>query len=96
MLQNPEDAKLVEAIVGLGHALGLQTTAEGIETEEVLDRLTELGCEVGQGFLFGRPEPVPAGALDHDLHRARQIVKKSMIGEKWEPVFAKRSCSNKR
>ncbi len=74
MLQNAEDAKLVEAIVGLGHALGLQTTAEGIETEEVLDRLTELGCEVGQGFLFGRPEPVPAGALDHDLHRARQIA----------------------
>jgi diguanylate cyclase (GGDEF)-like protein len=76
MLQNPEDAKLVEAIVGLGHALGLQTTAEGIETEEVLDRLTELGCEVGQGFLFGRPEPVPAGALDHDLHRARQMANK--------------------
>ncbi len=74
MLQNPEDAKLVEAIVGLGHALGLQTTAEGIETKEVLDRLTELGCEIGQGFLFGRPEPVPAGALDHDVHRTRQIA----------------------
>ena len=57
MLDEPDDAKIVEAIVGLGHSLGLQTTAEGIETQQVLDRLTELGCETGQGFLFGKPAP---------------------------------------
>jgi EAL domain-containing protein (putative c-di-GMP-specific phosphodiesterase class I) len=43
--------------------LGLKTTAEGIETQEVLDRLTELGCDAGQGFLFGRPEAVAAQAV---------------------------------
>jgi diguanylate cyclase (GGDEF)-like protein len=63
MLEKPEEAKLVEAIIGLGHVLGLKTTAEGIETQEVLDRLTELGCDAGQGFLFGRPEAVAAQAV---------------------------------
>ncbi len=60
MLTNPEEAKIVEAILSLGKALGLQVTAEGIETKEVLDRLTELGCGTGQGFLFGRPAPAAA------------------------------------
>jgi EAL domain-containing protein (putative c-di-GMP-specific phosphodiesterase class I) len=49
--------KMVEAIVSLAHALGLGITAEGIETEALRDRLIELGCESGQGYLFGRPEP---------------------------------------
>ena len=56
MLDKPEEAKIVKAILGLGRSLGLQTTAEGIETKEVLDKLIDLGCETGQGFLFGRPE----------------------------------------
>ncbi len=55
MLDKPEEAKIVKAILGLGHSLGLKTTAEGIETQEVLDQLLSLGCESGQGFLFGRP-----------------------------------------
>ena len=45
----------MKAILRLGHSLGLKTTAEGIETQEVLDQLLSLGCETGQGFLFGRP-----------------------------------------
>jgi diguanylate cyclase (GGDEF)-like protein len=60
MLTNPEEARIVEAILSLGKALGLQVTAEGIETKEVLDRLTELGCGTGQGFLFGKPAPAAA------------------------------------
>ena len=48
MLLNPENGKLVEAIVSFGHALGLAATAEGIETVEVRDRLKELGCNTGQ------------------------------------------------
>jgi diguanylate cyclase (GGDEF)-like protein len=46
---------LVEAVIGLGEALGLRTVAEGIETAEQLDRLRGLHCEQGQGFLFARP-----------------------------------------
>ncbi len=63
MLTNDEDEKLVQAIVGLGRVLGLRTTAEGIETRDVLDKLVSLGCDTGQGFLFGRPEPMTAAAV---------------------------------
>jgi EAL domain-containing protein (putative c-di-GMP-specific phosphodiesterase class I) len=37
--------------------LGAMSMAEGIETEEELERLRELGVQAGQGYLFGRPEP---------------------------------------
>ena len=60
MLDKPEEARIVKAIVGLGHALGLKTTAEGIENEETLKLLVKLGCDSGQGYLFGRPEPAVA------------------------------------
>jgi diguanylate cyclase (GGDEF)-like protein len=57
MLDKPEEEKIVQAMVSLGRSLGLRTTAEGIETEAELQRLMLLGCETGQGYLFGRPEP---------------------------------------
>lgn len=57
MLDKPEEARIVKAIVSLGHALGLSTTAEGIENKDVLELLTKLGCDVGQGYLFGMPQP---------------------------------------
>lgn len=51
-----EDASpFVGTMVGLGQALGLQTIVEGIETKEQLERLRELGCEIGQGFYFAKP-----------------------------------------
>ena len=72
-VEKPEDAKLVEAIVSLGRVLGLQVTAEGIETQETLDLLLKLGCETGQGFFFGRP--VPAAEVARPLSdRSRQIA----------------------
>ncbi len=71
MLKNADDEKLVQAIVGLGHVLGLRTTAEGIETKDVLDKLISLGCDTGQGFLFGRPEPMTAAAVTEELTARR-------------------------
>ncbi len=70
MLKDAEDEKLVEAIVSLGRVLGLRTTAEGIETKAVLDKLIALGCDAGQGFLFGRPEPMTAAAVTEELARS--------------------------
>jgi len=73
MLESPEDAKLVEAIVALGRVLELDVTAEGIETERVRARLLELGCKTGQGFLFGRPQPI-ADLLQQPDDCSRQIA----------------------
>lgn len=43
---------VVESIIKLGHALGMQVIAQGIETPEQLDSLTRMGCQLGQGHLF--------------------------------------------
>ena len=54
--QNREDEAIVESVVGLAGSLGLTVTAEGVETQQQLDRLVELECAYGQGYLFGRPQ----------------------------------------
>lgn len=48
---------IVDAIVALAHGLGLQITAEGVETPEQADYLVRQGCDVLQGYLFARPMP---------------------------------------
>jgi EAL domain-containing protein (putative c-di-GMP-specific phosphodiesterase class I) len=53
----PEEWAFAHAIVALGRTLGLTIIAEGIEEPGQLDRLRELGCQLGQGFLLGRPVP---------------------------------------
>jgi diguanylate cyclase (GGDEF)-like protein/PAS domain S-box-containing protein len=50
---------IVAAIVELAHAHELTVVAEGVETREQADALRAMGCESGQGWLFGRPAPVP-------------------------------------
>jgi diguanylate cyclase (GGDEF)-like protein len=55
--QGPEEAAVAQAIIRLGHALGLEIIAEGIETREELAELQRRGCQVGQGFLLARPAP---------------------------------------
>ncbi|MFN2589542.1 MAG: putative bifunctional diguanylate cyclase/phosphodiesterase [Actinomycetota bacterium] len=65
---------MVSAIIQLAHSLGMDSLAEGIETEEQHRFLVERGCRLGQGFHFSRP--VPAGGIS-DLvasrpHRARR------------------------
>jgi diguanylate cyclase (GGDEF)-like protein len=49
--------KIVAAIIGLGESLGLPVVAEGIEEQLDVDFLTRLGCDMGQGWLLGRPLP---------------------------------------
>jgi PAS domain S-box-containing protein len=58
MTQKRESRKIVAAVVGLGQGLGLTTVAEGVETQEQADMLLWMGCELGQGWLFGKPAPV--------------------------------------
>ena len=57
LAQDPRQAALVRAIVELGRALGLTTVAEGVESASQARRLIDLGCELAQGYFFGRPAP---------------------------------------
>lgn len=55
-----ENATIVGALVGLGKALGLKVTAEGVEDEETMIALRQMGCELAQGFFYGAPSELPA------------------------------------
>lgn len=51
-------AQLVRSIIAMGHALGMQLIAEGVETEEQLDFIRSLHCEYYQGYLFSKAVPI--------------------------------------
>ena len=57
-----DDAAIVRVIIALAQSMGMQVHAEGIEQVEQASFLLEHGCDLGQGYWFGRP--VPAGQLD--------------------------------
>jgi PAS domain S-box-containing protein len=50
-----ESRKIVAAILGLGQSLGMVTVAEGVEEPEQAEMLVRLGCDMGQGWLYGQP-----------------------------------------
>ena len=52
---DPADRELVSAAITMGRNLGLNVVAEGVETEQQLEILQRLGCELAQGYLFSRP-----------------------------------------
>ena len=60
MLRDDSSRVLVNAIVALGEALRLRVIAEGVETEEQLAALRDIGCAYGQGYLLSRPAPADA------------------------------------
>ena len=57
MSRHPESLAIVRAAIGLGVNLGIQTTAEGVESIDQLERLVLEGCDEVQGFLFSVPQP---------------------------------------
>jgi PAS domain S-box-containing protein len=57
MTHTRESRKIAAAVVGLGNSLSLTTVAEGVESQEIADMLLWLGCDIGQGWLYGRPVP---------------------------------------
>ena len=68
MTEKRDSRKIVAAVVGLGQSLGMTTIAEGIETQEQAEMMLCLGCDEGQGYLFGRAMPAEqlAGAISTD------------------------------
>ncbi|WP_019903656.1 EAL domain-containing protein [Methylobacterium sp. 77] len=74
-----ESAFIVRAVIGLGLSLRMRTTGEGIETDVQFERLREEGCDEGQGYFIGRPEPaesIPAVLERWSSHRA--LVKQAV------------------
>jgi diguanylate cyclase (GGDEF)-like protein/PAS domain S-box-containing protein len=63
VVDDERSALLIGAILGLGHALELRQIAEGIEHADQARRLAELGCPMGQGFLFGAAIPIEAALV---------------------------------
>lgn len=58
MIKNENDNIIVRSTIDLAHNLGLTVVAEGVETQETLDRLKALGCDTAQGYHMGRPVSV--------------------------------------
>ncbi len=68
MIGDEDKIAIIRAIISLAGALGMQTTAEGIEEREMAQALAELGCDFGQGYLFAKPLP-PQDAYRYWIER---------------------------
>ncbi len=84
MTSEPKDAAIVRAVISLGEELGFEVIAEGVETEEQLYMLAELGCQQAQGHLLTPPLCATA---------ARGLLDKSWGARPTAPLFAARSAT---
>lgn len=67
IVHDPRAAKLVQSMIQLAHALDGKVVAEGIESSIVQQRLCEMGCDFGQGYAIGWPQPIDVLLLDQRL-----------------------------
>jgi len=58
MLESSADQHIVESLIAIARGFGMRTVAEGVENPALVEKLRELGVDMGQGYLFGRPAPV--------------------------------------
>ncbi len=70
MMVDPDSVAIVRAVLSLAEALGMSTTAEGIETVELATTLATLGCSAGQGYYFAKPLEADA-AIEYWKSRRR-------------------------
>ncbi|MBW7972275.1 PAS-domain containing protein [Bradyrhizobium sp. BR 10289] len=73
--ESPESVAIVRTIASLGSVLGVETTAEGVETAEQLDFVRECGCTAVQGYYFGKPCPAAeVGRTIETLNAVRRVA----------------------
>jgi EAL domain-containing protein (putative c-di-GMP-specific phosphodiesterase class I) len=75
--------KIVRATLSLAREFGMNTVAEGVETESVNHMLADAGCETGQGYLYGRP--MSAEAITAALSRETQGALRAQSAEPGTP-----------
>jgi EAL domain-containing protein (putative c-di-GMP-specific phosphodiesterase class I) len=71
MVSNSDSAVIVSSTIELGHNLGLNVIAEGVENEVILERLASLGCDIAQGYLIGKPMPAAKLLEWESVHRGQ-------------------------
>lgn len=69
MLDDENDAMIVNATIALAHSLGLDVVAEGVETQTQLNLLAEQGCDIAQGFFLSHP--VKRAAIEKQLRQMK-------------------------
>lgn len=72
MLEDEQDQIIVNSTINMAHNLGLSVVAEGVETQEVLSRLSSMECEHAQGYHIARPMP----AADFETWYANHLINK--------------------
>jgi diguanylate cyclase (GGDEF)-like protein len=77
LCKDPHDTAIVRAIITLGHALDLTVVAEGVETQEQLQYLSSLDCDVVQGFLFSKS--LAASAFEELLVEHSKVVPSASV-----------------
>ncbi len=65
---------IISTIVGLSRALGVHTTAEGVENANQASMLKAAGCDVGQGYYYGRPVPISSRAINEERVAANRAA----------------------
>jgi diguanylate cyclase (GGDEF)-like protein len=65
---------IISTIVGLSRALGVHTTAEGVENANQASMLKAAGCDVGQGYYYGRPVPISSRAINEERIAANRAA----------------------
>jgi diguanylate cyclase (GGDEF)-like protein/PAS domain S-box-containing protein len=83
MLEDPADRAITQAIIGLGHALGMRVVAEGVEHAAEAALLRQSGCDELQGYYFARP--MPADALPIWMQGRRLGKQVPATGLLWRP-----------
>lgn len=66
IIENNNDFNLCSAVIAMAQRLGMTTVAEGIEHEEQLQILTQMGCDNAQGYLMGKPETLETSLLKYE------------------------------
>ncbi len=91
---SPSFRTIVSTTIDLAHQLGVKVVAEGVESEAIRSELYALGCDVGQGFLLGRP--MPAGGFADWLREREQLVPGVPDYQATRPVTTRAGAARRR